>query len=89
MEFYQWDEGKNNRLKRERGVSFEQAVLHIERGDILDILAHPNPEKYPGQQVMILEINEYVYVVPFLERGDHRVLKTIFPSRKLTKQYLG
>ena len=55
---------------------------------MLDIIIHPNPNKYPGQQVLILNINRYAYAVPFVEQGEDRFLKTIIPSRKLTKQYL-
>ena len=88
MQMYQWNEEKNHWLRRERGVSFEQVVLHIEQGDILDIVSHPNPKRYPGQQVIILKMNDYVYAVPFVDIGEYRVLKTIIPSRKYTKQYL-
>ena len=88
MQMYQWNEEKNHWLRRERGVSFEQVVLHIEQGDILDIVSHPNPKRYPGQQVIILKMNDYVYAVPFVDIGEYRVLKTIISSRKYTKQYL-
>jgi hypothetical protein len=74
-------------LKRERGISFDQVVLHIGQGDLLDILEHPNPQKYPGQRILIVRLEEYVYLVPCLEMEDAVVLKTIIPSRKLTKQY--
>ncbi len=87
MKPFLWDPEKNEWLKRERGISFEQVVLHIERGDLLDILEHPNPQKYPGQRILIVRLEEYVYLVPCLEMEDGVVLKTIIPSRKLTKQY--
>ena len=87
MKLFLWDPGKNEWLKRERGISFEQVVLHIEQGDLLDILEHPNPQKYPGQRILIVRLEEYVYLVPCLEMEDGVVLKTIIPSRKLTKQY--
>jgi uncharacterized DUF497 family protein len=85
---YQWDDEKNAILKRMRGVSFEQVVMHIESGDVLDVMAHPNKTKYPNQQVLVVNINEYAYAVPFVEQGQERFLKTIVPSRKLTRQYL-
>ena len=85
---YQWDSGENAMLKKTRGVTFEQVVMHIENGDVLDVLAHPNKTKYPHQQVLVVNINDYAYAVPFVERGYERFLKTIVPSRKLTKQYL-
>ena len=62
--------------------------MHIEQGDVLDIIIHPNPNKYPAQQVLILNVNGYAYAVSFVEQGEDRFLKTIIPSRKLTKQYL-
>ena len=80
---------KNEQLKQERGISFEEAVFHIERGDVLDLLEHPHQERYPGQRVFVLAIEEYVYLVPFVESEDEVFLKTIIPSRKATKKYLG
>ena len=87
MKPFLWDPEKNEWLKRERGISFDQVVLHIEQGDLLDVLEHPNPQKYPGQRILIVRLEEYVYLVPCLEMEDGVVLKTIIPSRKLTKQY--
>lgn len=62
-------------------------VLHIEQGDLLDILEHPNPQKYPGQRILVVRLEDYVYLVPCLEMKDSVALTTIIPSRKLTKQY--
>ena len=89
MDHYRWNKEKNERLKIERGVSFEQITMHIERGDLLDIVAHPNQEKYPTQQLLVVEINDYVYLVPFVENENGKFLKTIIPSRKATRVYLG
>ena len=85
---YQWDDEKNAILKETRGVSFEQVVMHIENGDVLDVMTHPNEAKYPHQQVLVVNMNDYAYAVPFVEQGNERFLKTIVPNRKLTKQYL-
>ena len=85
---YNWNREKNLLLKKERGFSFEQIVLHIENGDLLDIVAHPNKDKFAHQQILIVQIEDYVISVPFVENGNERFLKTIIPSRKLTKQYL-
>ena len=85
---YQWDDQKNAVLKRTRGVSFEQVVMHIESGDVLDVMVHPNRAKYPNQQVLVVNMNDYAYAVPFVEQGQERFLKTVVPSRKLTRQYL-
>jgi len=89
MKFFTWDNEKNEKLKRERGISFEEVVFHIERGDILDILEHPNQERYGGQRLLVINIEGYAYLVPYLESEDEVTLKTIIPSRKFTRLYLG
>ena len=89
MDYYKWDFQKNEKLKVERGISFEQIVMHIDRGHVLDLVAHPNQKKYPGQQIIVVEINEYAYLVPFVESSEGKFLKTIIPSRKATRDYLG
>jgi hypothetical protein len=73
----------------ERGIGFEDIVFHIERGDLLDILDHPNPSRYAGQRIFVVKREDYVYLVPFVEDEHTIFLKTIIPSRKATKQYLG
>ena len=88
MAHYKWDHEKNEKLKAERGVGFEHVILHIERGDLLDIIEHPNQSKYPNQRMLIVKIKEYAYLVPFVEREDSLFLKTIIPCRKATRKYL-
>ncbi len=85
---YNWNTEKNLLLKKERDLSFEQVVSHIESGDLLDIVEHPNKEKFSHQKILIVQIEDYVIAIPFVENGKERFLKTIIPSRKLTKQYL-
>ncbi len=89
MKYYDWDEEKNELLKRIRGVSFEQVVLAIEIGDLVDRLKHPNPARYPNQKVFLVKIEDYIYSVPYIEENDKIFLKTIIPNRKATKKYLG
>lgn len=84
-----WNPEKNALLKAERGISFEDVVFHIMAGDILDTLDHPNQQRYPGQQIHVIAIEEYVYLVPFIESKEEVFLKTIIPSRKATKTYIG
>lgn len=84
-----WNPEKNKILQAERGVSFEDVVFHIMAGDILDTIDHPNQECYQGQQIHIVAIEEYVYLVPFVESETEVFLKTIIPSRKATKTYRG
>jgi uncharacterized DUF497 family protein len=88
MKYFSWNEEKNEFLLVERDISFEEIVLYIEKGFLLDILEHPNPEKYPGQKIFVVQVEEYIYLVPFVENEDEIFLKTIIPSRKATKKYL-
>jgi hypothetical protein len=85
---FDWDNDKNEQLKRERGISFEQIVLLILNDRILDILEHPNKMKYSDQKLYVIDVDDYAYVVPFEDGKGVRFLKTIFPSRKYTQQYL-
>ncbi len=86
---FDWNKEKNRTLKKQRNISFEQIVIAISNGDILDILEHPNKEKYKNQYLIIVNIVNYAYVVPAVIEGEIWFLKTIFPSRKYTKKYLG
>ncbi|MBI5191831.1 MAG: BrnT family toxin [Nitrospirae bacterium] len=89
MKYFDWDDEKNRLLKDVRGVSFEEVVLAIENGDLLDRLKHPNSAKYPNQMVFYVSINGYVYAVPFVEDDEKIFLKSIIPDRKANKKYLG
>lgn len=89
MKTISWSPEKNALLKADRGVSFEDVVFHIMSGDILDTIDHPNQERYPGQQIHVVVVEDYVYLVPFVESDDEVFLKTIIPSRKATKAYRG
>ncbi|MEO7917550.1 MAG: BrnT family toxin [Dokdonella sp.] len=89
MKSITWNQAKNVLLKSERGVSFEDVVFHIMAGDVLDTLDHPNQERYPGQQIHVVAVEDYVYLVPFVESEEEVFLKTIIPSRKATKSYRG
>ena len=89
MKHYAWNPEKNDWLKRERGISFEDVVFHIGAGDEVDVFNHPNQESYPGQKISVVLIEGYAYLVPFLESEDEIFLKTVIPSRKASKQYSG
>jgi uncharacterized DUF497 family protein len=89
VKYFAWDDAKNEKLKAERGIGFEDVVFHIERGDLLDILEHPNPQRYAGQRIFVVRRDDYVYLIPFAEDERLIFLKTIIPSRKATRQYLG
>jgi uncharacterized DUF497 family protein len=85
---FRWNHEKNEQLKRTRNVSFEQIVLAIESNRLLDVLRHSNPGKYPNQLIFAVAIENYVYLVPFVEEPEYYFLKTIVPSRKATRDYL-
>ena len=89
MKRLDWNDEKNAWLKRVRGVSFEQAVFWLTHGGLRDALDDPNPHRYPGQRIFVIEIEGYAYLVPFVEGEDVVFLKTIIPSRKMTRKYLG
>ena len=88
MEFYSWNPAKNEQLKNERGICFEDIVLRINTGHALGIVEHPNQKRYPNQMILLINVDGYVYVVPFIIQENGIFLKTIFPSRKYTKKYL-
>ena len=88
MKPFRWDKEKNERLKAERGISFEEIVLAIESDGLQDILLHPNQRRYPGQLILVVAYGDYVYLVPSVEEDAHYFLKTIIPSRKATRDYL-
>ncbi len=88
MKPFRWNPEKNETLSAARGVSFETIVVAIESDGLLDILAHPNPAKYPRQRILVVAVDNYVYLVPFIDEQAHFFLKTIIPSRKATKAYL-
>lgn len=83
----EWDPDKNDWLKRERGISFEQVVFHLLRGNVWKIADHPDRVNYPGQRIYFVVIEDCVYAVPHVIANDRIFLKTIIPSRKATKMY--
>ena len=86
---FRWDLLKNALLTRERGLSFEQIVLAVEGGDLLQVIAHPNPARYPNQKIMVIAMDGYAFLVPFVQEEGGYFLKTIIPSRKATRDFLG
>ena len=88
MSGFDWNDEKNEFLKSTRGVSFEEVVFHIQNGDVLDVIKHPNAARYPKQNIIVLNIEDYVYLVPYVKERGVRFLKTIIASRKATKEYL-
>ncbi|MDO8492311.1 MAG: BrnT family toxin [bacterium] len=88
MRYFDWNEEKNILLKAERGVCFEDVILAVEEGKLLESSDHGNKKKYPNQKILIVEIEGYAYTVPYVEDEEKVFLKTIIPNRKATKRYL-
>lgn len=88
MKVFRWDNAKNDLLKNSRGVCFEQVVILMEREDILETIEHPNQERYPGQKIATVRIEDYVYLAPYVQNSDEIFLKTIIPSRKATSKHV-
>lgn len=88
MKYFDWNSKKSEQLRKERDIGFEEILVAMNEGNILDIVEHSNQKKYPGQKIFIVDINGYAYLVPFVEDKDKLFLKTIIPSRKATKQYI-
>ena len=89
MKPFDWDDKKSRALEKERGVCFEDIVIKIEEGFLLDNIEHPNKAKYTHQRMFVVNVNGYAYAVPFFEDEHIIHLITLFPSRELTKVYLG
>lgn len=88
MKYCDWDEEKNEWLKEERSVSFEDVVIALDQDGELDRIDHPDPKKYPNQKILIIKIENYAFLVPYVEDEEKVFFKTIIPSRKATKKYL-
>ena len=87
MKYITWNEEKNELLKEQRGVCFDDVVTAINEDFLVDIIHHPQKSRYPNQQLYVVRISDYVYCVPCVDDGEKIFFKTIFPSRKLTKKY--
>jgi uncharacterized DUF497 family protein len=84
---YNWNPKKNEWLKKERKISFEDVVFHLSQGDVWKIADHPDQQNYPRQKIYFVIIEDYIYLVPHIIEKEYVFLKTIIPSRKATKEY--
>ena len=84
---YEWNPKKNEKLKRERNISFEQIVFHLSQGDVWKTADHPDQDNYPGQRIYFVIVEDYIYLVPFVAEDEYVFLKTIIPSRKATRNF--
>lgn len=87
---FNWDDEKNHLLKRTRNIGFEDIIVAIQEGDLVDVVEHPKTERYPNQRIYLVAYRNYVYAVPSVRNAetDEIFLKTIFPSRRYTRTYL-
>jgi len=88
VKYVEWSTEKNTLLLQNRKISFEDVLSAISSGGLIKTIAHPNQNKYNGQQIFVINIKKYIYLVPFVETEQKIFLKTIIPSRKATKKYL-
>jgi uncharacterized DUF497 family protein len=84
---FEFDIVKSRWLKENRDISFEEVIALMDEDHILEIVEHPNKEKYGNQKIFVMLIAGYVYLVPFVKDGKKFFLKTIIPSRKATAKY--
>lgn len=89
MKYFDWNEKKNQFLKKTRNIGFEDVLVALKEDRLLTVIKHPNTKRYPNQEILIVDINSYAYLVPFAEDKEKIFLKTIFPSRKYTKKFIG
>ncbi|MCP9883516.1 toxin [Synechococcus sp. ATX 2A4] len=87
MKPFAWSSEKNAQLLAERQLCFEAVVVAIEAGGLLDVLEHPNQQRYPGQRILVVRLHGYIHLVPMIETEEHLFLKTIIPSRKANRLY--
>lgn len=88
MSGFDWSDEKSESLEKTRGICFEDVVIHVQNGDVLGVIKHPNKNRYPNQNIIVLDVEGYVYLVPYVKSRGIRFLKTIIPSRKATREYL-
>jgi uncharacterized DUF497 family protein len=84
---FEWNPEKNEWLKKERGISFEQIIFHLSQGDLWKVANHPDQNKYPRQKIYFVKVEDYIYLVPYIREENQIFLITIIPSRKATRDY--
>jgi hypothetical protein len=85
---FNYNQEKNLKLKKERGISFDEIISLIEDGFLIDVMNHPNQEEYPNQKIYLIDLDGYIWLTPFIQTDTEIFLKTAFPSRKYTKEYM-
>jgi len=85
---FDWNPEKNEWLKKNRKISFEEIALLLAEGKLWKVADHPNQKKYQNQKVFLLPIDNYIYFIPYVLEKEVIFLKTALPHRKATKDYL-
>jgi len=85
---FEWSNEKDQWLRKHRGIGFQEILYHVQAGDVLLVGEHPNKSKYPDQKILYIRVDDYIYMVPYVESKSTKFLKTIIPSRKATKELL-
>lgn len=85
---FEYDPEKDQKLRQERNISFDEIIMLIHEGKLIDILDHPNQSQYAKQKIYVLDVDGYVWLIPYVQNDNRIFLKTAFPSRKHTKQYI-
>jgi uncharacterized DUF497 family protein len=88
MSEFDWNDEKSESLEKTRGICFEDVVILVQNGHVIKVIKHPNKDRYPKQNIMVLDVEGYIYLVPYVKSQGIRFLKTIIPSRKATREYL-
>jgi len=88
MSGFDWNDEKNEFLESTRGICFEDVIIHVQNGCVIEVVRHPNRERYPKQNIMFLDVKGYIYLMPYIKSRGTRFLKTIIPSRKANPEYL-
>ncbi|PIY79229.1 MAG: toxin [Candidatus Pacebacteria bacterium CG_4_10_14_0_8_um_filter_43_12] len=88
MKYFDWNKEKNQKLKTERSISFQEVVIAVNEGKLIATIKHKDQKRHKHQKIYLVNISEYVCLVPFVEDSEKIFLKTIYPSRKDTKKYL-
>ena len=87
---FDYSEQKDLILRETRGIGFREVIDALKKRNTLDDVEHTNKRRYPNQRLLIVKIERYAYVAPYvLDRtGKKKFLKTVYPSKAMTKKYL-
>ena len=88
MSEFDWNDEKSESLEKTREICFEDIVILVQNGHLIKVIKHPKKDRYPKQNMMVIDVEGYIYLVPYVKSKGIRFLKTIIPSRKATREYL-